>query len=255
MPRVALPYAYVDGNTFDPAEHNKNLFDTGTGTGTENGVMSTSNGGLEYDSTGTTKNLQSDFILYAEHVQPGCGIVGDSRYNLKPADYVDDAFTDDTGQNFVALAGPTIRFTASRSGPVLFGISFYLSWHKPIVDDAGTKTEPDIIIRPKLNGSAVTELSRNLPASVGYDLVTTADAMPAHSREIRLARHYNLTWLATLTEGMNELRLEMYVQKVSKLVPFARSFGTGASAVTTNGTHYIGTRVSFGVRGISMVEL
>lgn len=252
MPLVNIPYILATGDTLNAANFNKNVYDvTAAGIGV-NGILSTPNGGLEYDSSGSTKNLHSDFVLYPEHVQPYAGISGSMMSNLKPIDMSDEVFSDDTEASYLRVPGPAIRIDIPRDADqVLFFLSYFVHFFVPS-EDAGINglERPDIIIRPTLNGTALTNLSRQLPPTMGF--ASGGGAISTASVEPRAARHTNLAYLKSdVTAGDHEFALEIYIERIDLSDSFTRQYGVGNGAGkgrTKTFVFGVGTRVTFGCR-------
>lgn len=252
MPLVNIPYVMATGDTLDVDNFNKNVFDVTTAGIGVNGILSTPNGGLEYDSAGTSKNLHSDFVLYPEHVQPYAGIHGGLMSNIKPIDMSDEVFSDDTEANFLRVPGPAIRVDIERDADhVLFFLSYFVHFFLPSENAGiGGILRPDVIVRPTLNGTALTHLSRPLPPTMGY--ATGGGTISALSTEPRAARHVNLPYLKSdVTAGAYEFGLEIYIERVDLADDFIRQYGVsdGAGKGRTKTFAYnVGGRVTFGCR-------
>ena len=253
MPHVNIPYILNSGDVLDTDNFNKNVFDVTTEGIGVNGIMSTPNGGLEYDSSGTTKNLHSDFVLYPEHVQPYAGIHGGMMANLKPIDLSEEVFGDDTDANYLRVPGPAVRVDIERDADqVLFFLSYFVHFFIPS-QDAGISglNNPDVIIRPTLNGTSLTNLSRPLPPSVGFISLASV-LLTSNSTEPRAARHVNLPWLVSdVTAGPCEFGLQIYIERMSISDTFNRQYGVGDAddkGRLKTFTFGVGCRVTFGCR-------
>lgn len=259
MPLVNIPYLLGTGDTLVPADFNKNVFDVTTAGVGVNGIMSTPNGGLEYDSTGTTKNLHNDFILYPEHVQPYAGILGGMTSNLKPIDLSSEVFSDDTEASYLRVPGPAIRIDIPRDADqVLFFLSYFVHFFVPSEDAGlGGIIKPDIIIRPVWNGTSLTHLSRQIPGTMGF--ASGGGGISTRSIEPRGSRHFNLPYLRSdVSAGDHEFGLEIYIERLDISDNFTRQYGVGDGAGkgrTKTFAFGVESRVTFGCRSAGYLML
>lgn len=260
MPKIDLIGNYVDGSAFPVDGHNKNIYDVVTSAGHERGILSTPNGGLEYDPAGTTKNLPETFTLYSEHVQRKHGIWGSARGNFHPRDLSEEVFSDGSKAEYVRTPGPCIRFNVNRDADaVLYWVHMFIAWNKPTFDNGIALVEPDIIIRPVVDGIARTELARTLNATNAYNDHTASGKSDITYRnmESRNARWYSLCLLDNdVAEGRHEIGVEIYIEKSEVATTYDRNFGLGATdGVTITPGVIVKSRVTFGVTNAGFLVL
>ena len=257
---VRIPYAYTDGSTFSPTDHNTNIYDVGTSGGEENGILSALNGGV------VAADFNSGFEILRESVQPGEGIIVEGSMVTHSNDFYDDVFGDFESATFLKIPGRGLRIDLPWDGDVLWNIQCYISTdHFSQAIDAVEK-RPDLLLRPTIDGSAVTALTRGVPVTTMLDasstpfetyegLYSTSGVPTSNATEARRASRYAMSWLSQgLSAGPHEIALTLYMEKVATVNKILVSyFANGDTSV--NSPIEAHCRVTFGISHVTALPM
>lgn len=257
---VRIPYAYTDGSTFSPTDHNTNIYDVGTSGGEENGILSALNGGV------VAADFNSGFEILRESVQPGEGIIVEGSMVTHSNDFYDDVFGDFESATFLKIPGRGLRIDLPWEGDVLWNLQCYISTDHFSQAIAAVEKRPDLLLRPTIDGSAVTALTRGVPVTTMLDasgtpfdtyegLYSTTGVPTSNATEARRASRYTMSWLSQgLSAGPHEIALTLYMEKVATVNKILVSyFANGATSF--NSLIEAHCRVTFGISHVTALPM
>lgn len=240
MGTIPTTYTYSDTATLVPASHNDNVYDI---TGTDRGIMSEPNGGLE------SANLDAAFRLNREHVQAGGCVAVAAAMTDDVNEYVCEYSGDTTNTKFIPVCGcvcrgyipftpHTTRFIA-QSFVIPGAIATYVS-------GAGLTTAYETRLAVFVNGSKYPHSDRLLATPSDLETVT---ATLSAGRPVGVGTSPNwvshaITVTSGITRGFNEVSLRVYLQQPGTTSNVA--FNTPLGSFTTGATLF--SRVGFGFR-------
>lgn len=259
---VRVPYAYTNGTVFSPADHSTNIYDNNTVGGAENGILSATNGGQQ------AADFDVAFEIAAEHVQPGEAIIADGSSVMDANNFYDDVFGDFESASFLKIPGRTLRIDLPWDADVLWHLQCFISFDIFVQDNNGSGASPDVLLRLELDGSQVTASNRGLSVSTAFDdsdgdgtyaSFFGLSGAGAKALERRKAHRFSLSWLSQgLSEGIHELGLVLYIQKLTTVnlnigVSFGQTGAVGAASINT--PCELHSRVSFGISHVTALPL
>lgn len=231
MTVVLAPSTFQNGQDLDPDALNKALYDTDFPAGSgEHGVYSAPNGGLGQS------NLDADFELRQEHVQPGQVVRSRAAGSWTTLDNMSDVTGRSTESNprrvpkTQALPGCGVRVYAPfDAAAIRWNVSFfwYASrwWGLDTSGDTDTDVAQDIVLLLFVDGIRQKAFRREIPLTWFKRKATSASAQAnPYSLEAEQASHWNLSFLQkvadednedlTLAPGWHEVYLGFYVKPV-----------------------------------------
>lgn len=259
---VRIPYAYTDASTFSPTDHNTNIYDDTTVSGEENGILSALNGGV------VAADFDSAFQITRETIQPGEGILVEGSYVTDTNDFFDDVFGDFESASFLKVPGRVLRIDLPWPGNVLWNIQCFISADHFTQDVNGTIKTPDLLLRPTLDGSAVTALTRGVPITTALDDSNNDGAylnffgrtgIGELAIEARRASRYSISWLSTgLAAGVHEIALTLYIERLAVSdktisVVFGNDSATGSATIDASIEAHC--RVTFGISHVTALPM
>ena len=234
MADTTLPYAYVDGATLVPANHNRNLFST---TGTD-GLLSNANGNLN------EANLVAGFTVRAEHIHPEDAVRARSDGMSVDMDIVSDVFAS-TASDYVPIAGIAVRFYVPFTSAVLLWqwSSYITAWRYWVDNGLAAGYTPDIFTQAWIRGTPQASTIRAVPPSVHVAQASPAGVLTFEDR--------GAAWLDQsfaefdVASGFHDMQLRLYIQAFQ----LSRTIRRAINGVNVDANHYLKHRVSFGMRG------
>lgn len=240
MGTIPTTYAYSDTATLVPASHNDNIYDI---TGTDRGIMSEANGGLE------AANLASAFRLRREHVQVGGCVAIAAEVTDDINEYVCEYIGETDSTRFIAVAGcvcrayipftpHTTRFVvqsfvipgAIAAWTTAVGLTYaYETRLAVFVNGTRYNHSNALLATPSDLESTTASFSSGRPVGVG-----TSPNWVSHA----------ITLVGGVTSGFNEVSLRIYLQQPGVATNVA--FNTPLGSYTTPATRF--SRVGFGFR-------
>ena len=231
MPVVLNAAAFQNGKLLDPDALNEALYDTTFPTTLgENGVYSAPNGGLVKD------NLNTDFKLRQEHVQPGQVVRARAAGSWSTLDNMSDVTGRTTATDNVripkgqALPGCGVRvYCPFDAKAIRWNVSFfwYTSrwWGLNLSADPVEDAAQDITTQLFADNKRKRGFRRLFPLTwFNQKAYSTTPRPNPYSLEAEQAAHWNISYLltaataddptATLAPGWHEIYLGFYVRPV-----------------------------------------
>ena len=259
---VTTPYTYVDNQTLDPDEHNKNVYSTTPG----EGIYSEINGGVN--------TFSSAFKVEEEHVRPEQATRARQEFAVESLDFFTDAASETDGDKYRPVPGCAARvhvpYEASLS---LWQWSVFIHPYKVRgqvfgydqggdINSVSSRTS-DVFIRASLNGTPLYHTKRTIPTSSIFtaSINSSGDLTGAvNSFEPRACLQFDMSHLQTdVTAGWHDLTLEIYMEPLindsGSLFKWPY-YGVMFSNVSEDLVdHVIYHRTSFGIRNARVLTL
>lgn len=196
MADVVYPYVPVDGNILDPAELNKDLYETANNLPVGKlSIYETSNGGIEVAS-----NFHAAYKVQSHHVRPWQVGKAEGVGLLNTLDFYQDAYGP-SDLTWYGIAGAQFTFHQDYDCTLAWMMcqAFLSVWRqrgKVVTQEPLVWETIPIIVRMYLDGVALGHTTRLLPETAYYP--STANGGFDWSREQNLTRNLHLFHPKTL---------------------------------------------------------